>query len=82
MFTDFSFLTARSELHRKELLAEADNYRLARLASSFRRRRPRATTGPADPPAPRPGDGGPAPAARPVSAVGNIAADRRYAVPR
>jgi hypothetical protein len=74
MFTDFSLLTAQSELHRKELLADADNYRLARLASSLRQRRPRRTTPPVEPPEP--------PRNRPDSADGNHDAERRYAVPR
>jgi hypothetical protein len=82
MFTDFSLLIAQSDLHRKELLAEADNYRLARLASSLRKRSPRGMTPPADPPEPRRSDGGPVPAARPGSAGGNCDAERRYAVSR
>ncbi|MFD1528896.1 hypothetical protein [Pseudonocardia aurantiaca] len=82
MFTDFSLLTAQSELHRKELLAEADNYRLARLASSLRRRRPVATP-PTDPPEPRRRAGGPAAAAADAgSADGNHDAERRSAVSR
>jgi len=81
MFTDFSLLTAQSELHRKELLAEADSYRLARLASSLRRRR-QAATPPTDPPEPRRSAGGPAPVADAGSADGNHDAERRCAVSR
>jgi hypothetical protein len=80
MFTDFSLLTAQSELHRKELLAEADNYRLARLAASLRRRARRGATPPTDPPEARRSGG--APVAHPGSAVRNHEAERRYAVPR
>lgn len=73
MFTDFSQLVAQSELHRKELQADADNYRLAKLAMSLRRRPSRETRPPADPPEPRKADD-PAP--------GNNSGEREYAVSR
>jgi hypothetical protein len=85
MFSDLSTLVARSELHRRELMAEAENYRLARLASSLRRRRPRVTTQPADPPEPPRNDAGHS--AAPSESASQSAdrehdADRRYAVSR
>jgi hypothetical protein len=77
MFTDFSQLIAQSELHRKELLADADNHRLVKLATSLRRQAARAasrdTPPPTDPPEPRRVDG---------SADSNSRGERRYAVSR
>jgi hypothetical protein len=77
MFTDFTQLIAQSELHRKELLADADNHRLVKLATSLRRRAARAasqdTQPPADPPEPRRVDG---------LAESNFDGERRYAVSR
>ena len=81
MFSDLGTLVARSELHRQELMAEAENYRLARLASSLRRRRPRVATQPTDPPEPPRNDGGRS-AAPSGSAERNHAAERRYTVSR
>ncbi|OLT11492.1 hypothetical protein BJF78_04870 [Pseudonocardia sp. CNS-139] len=73
MFTDFSQLVAQSELHRKELLADADNYRLARLAGALRHRsREEQEAPPPDDP----------PESAPASAHSNNHSDRRYAVSR
>jgi len=68
MFTDLTTLSARSELHRAALLADAENFRLARLVRQATRRRRRETPQ-SDPPQP-----GPAPR--------NDHAEGRYAVSR
>jgi hypothetical protein len=68
MFADFADMSTRSEHHRAELLADAENFRLARLVRGATRRR-RGETPQGDPPQP-----GPAPR--------NDHAERRYAVSR
>ncbi|QYN35148.1 hypothetical protein K1T35_43595 [Pseudonocardia sp. DSM 110487] len=67
MFTDLSSLSAQSEHHRAELLADAENFRLARLVRQARRRRPET---------PRSHPPQPDPSSR------NDSAERRYAVSR
>jgi hypothetical protein len=67
MFADIATLSAQSEDHRAALLADAENFRLARLVRRARRRR--RDTPRSDPPQP-------APEAR------NHDAERRYAVSR
>jgi hypothetical protein len=67
MFTDLTTLSAQSEHHRAELLADAENFRLARLVRQARRRR--RETPRSDPPQP-----GPEPR--------NDGAERRYAMSR
>jgi hypothetical protein len=74
VFTEFSLLTVRTDQRREDLLAEAEGFRLARLARAHRRSRSRATTAHADPPG--------APPQRPVPAQRNDDANRRYAVSR
>lgn len=76
MFTDTPFLSSGADLRHRELLAEADRFRLAKLARTARREaravaRRRAAT-------PRPI---PVPAA-PSREAGNVDAERRYPVPR
>ena len=51
MFIDFSHLSTQSESHRADLLADAENFRLARLASRGRRSTPRGDPPPPVPPA-------------------------------
>ena len=67
MLIDISLLAAESESRRAALLADAENYRLARLVRQARRRR--RDTPRSDPPQP---DGAPR----------NDDAERRYAVSR
>ncbi|GAA5130049.1 hypothetical protein [Pseudonocardia adelaidensis] len=67
MFVDIPHLSVESEAHRAALLADAENYRLARLVRQARRRRretPRSDPHPTGP------------------AVRNDEAERRYAVSR
>lgn len=75
MFTDTPYMSIAADLRHRELLAEADHFRLAKLAKAARREaratRRRATT-------PRPV---PVPAA-PSREAGNVDAERRYPVPR
>lgn len=59
MFTDFTQLSARSEHRRQDLLADAANYRLARLARAARRAR--HTVKPATDPPEQPTGRDPAP---------------------
>ncbi|GAA0934020.1 hypothetical protein [Pseudonocardia zijingensis] len=66
MFIDYNHLTAESELRRAALLADAENYRLARLARRARSVRVEPSRG--DPPARATAD--------------NDEAERRYAVSR
>ena len=68
MFVDLANLSARSEDHRAALLADAENFRLARLVRQARRLRRRETPR-SDPPQPGP-------------AQRNDDAERRYAVSR
>jgi hypothetical protein len=68
MFADFANLSTQSERHRAELLADAENFRLARLVRRAARRRRRETPQ-GDPP-----EHGPAPR--------NDHAERRYAMSR
>lgn len=67
MFTDLATLSTQSEHHRAELLADAENFRLARLVRQARRRR--RETPRSHPPQPDP-------------ASRNDSAERRYAVSR
>ena len=71
MFTDVPFLSVSADLRRRELLAEAEQYRLGRLARAARRAARRRA---ADPPRPR---GGP-----PRRTAPETTADRRALVPR
>jgi hypothetical protein len=50
MFTDFSHLIAQSDQHRQDLLADAESYRVARLARTHRRDRSGVAAAQADPP--------------------------------
>jgi hypothetical protein len=77
MLIDFSHLSTQSEHHRAELLADAENFRLARLVRKAGRRRRRSTP-PSDPPqqADAPDRSGRSSAQR------NDEAERRYAVSR
>jgi hypothetical protein len=67
MFTDLPTLHTQSEHHRAALLADAENFRLARLVRQARRRR--RDTPRSDPPQPDP-------------ASRNDGAERRYAMSR
>jgi hypothetical protein len=67
MLIDFSHLSTESENRRAALLADAENYRLARLVRQARRRR--RGTPRSDPP-------------QPDGASRNDDAERRYAVSR
>jgi hypothetical protein len=73
MFIDATSASALASDHRRALLADADNFRLARLVRSARRLARRA------PPPPRPPEPDRAPR---DGAHRNDDADRRYAVPR
>jgi hypothetical protein len=77
MLIDLSYLAARSEYHRAELLADAEVFRLARLARRANRRRRRAT--PASGP---PQETPTADRHELTPATGDDASERRYAVPR
>jgi hypothetical protein len=68
MFADFANMSAQADHRRAELLADAENFRLARLVRRAGRRR-RPDTAPSDPPQPGP-------------ASHNDRAERRYAVSR
>jgi hypothetical protein len=68
MFADFANVSTQSERHRAELLADAENFRLARLVRGAGRRRRREAA--------RSDPGRPGPAPR------NDEAERRYAVSR
>jgi hypothetical protein len=73
MLIDIALLTTEAEHRRADLLADAENYRLARLVRQARRRR-RVDTPQGDPPQPdRSGRTG---------ARSNDDAERRYAVSR
>jgi hypothetical protein len=67
MFADFANMSAQADHHRAELLADAENFRLARLVR--RTARLRRDAAPSHPPQP-----GPAPR--------NDNAERRYAMSR
>jgi hypothetical protein len=67
VFIDISHVSTESETRRAALLADAENYRLARLVRQARRRRRETPRG--GPPHPDP-------------AVRNDEAERRYAVSR
>lgn len=69
MFTDAPFLSVSADLRRRELLAEAEQYRLGRLARAARRAGRGAT-----PPRPR--------GVPPRRTAPETAADRRTLVPR
>lgn len=71
MLIDIARLTTESESHRAALLADAENYRLARLARRARRRR---DTPRGDPPRPD--------RAEPNRTPRSDEAERRYAVSR
>lgn len=71
MIFDTPYLLLVAELRHRELIAEAERFRLGRLARAARRARP-AERAPAPPEAPGP--------ARTPAA--NTHANRRYAVPR
>jgi hypothetical protein len=73
MLTGISHLIAQSDQHRQDLLADAESFRLARIARRGRRDRARLAATRPDPPEPT---GTCAPAPR------NDDAERRYAVPR
>ena len=68
MFTDFANMSTQAEHHRAELLADAENFRLARLVRRAARRG-RPDKAPSDPPQPGP-------------AQHNDRAERRYAMSR
>ena len=75
MLIDTSHLAVESDHRRAAMLADAENFRLARLARQARRRLRDAPR--SDPPrAPEHGRSAPSPAQR------NDHAERRYAVPR
>jgi hypothetical protein len=78
MFVDLSHLAAQSEHRRAALLADAENFRLARLARRAGRRKRRDTPG-GDPP--RPDRHEPDRQER-TGTHRNDGAERRYAVPR
>jgi hypothetical protein len=59
MFIDISHLSARSEHHRAALLADAENFRLARQARRARRRGEMPRSHPPQPPEPSTGTPGP-----------------------
>ncbi len=71
MFTDFAALSTVSDLRHRELLAEAEQYRLGRLARAARRVAARRATAP---PRPR--------GVPPQRTAPETAADRRTLVPR
>jgi hypothetical protein len=73
MLIDISHLSAQSEHHRAELLADAENFRLARLVRKAGRRR-RRNTPRSDPPE--------SDRSERSSAQRNDEAERRYAVSR
>jgi hypothetical protein len=73
MLIDISHLSTQSEHHRAELLADAENFRLARLVRKAGRRRRRSTPR-SDPPQPDRSERS--------SAQRNDEAERRYAVSR
>lgn len=75
MFTDTPFLSFSADLRYRELLAEADRFRLSKLAKAARRE---ARAARRRAPTPRPI---PVPAA-PRREAGNVDAERRYPVPR
>jgi hypothetical protein len=68
MFADFASISAQADHHRADLLADAENFRLARLVRQTARRR-RRDPAPSDPP-------------QPGRAPHNDHAERRYAVSR
>jgi hypothetical protein len=78
MFIDLSHLATQSEHHRAALLADAENFRLARLVRQAGRRRRRATPR-SDPP--QPDRQGPDRQGR-TGTHRNDDAERRYAVSR
>ena len=71
MFTDISHVSFESEARRAALLADAENFRLARLVRRARRRRRETPPGGPRHPGTAIGD-----------VVGNDEAERRYAVSR
>jgi hypothetical protein len=78
MFVDISHLAAQSEHHRAALLADAENFRLARLVRRAGRRRRRDTPR-SDPPHP---DHQEPDRQERTGTHGNDDAERRCAVPR
>lgn len=74
MFADFT-AAAQADHHRRELLADADTFRLARLARAGRRARRRAPVRVPEPAPPRP-------AGVAATEQRNAGADRRYPVSR
>ncbi len=74
MFTDTPFLSQLADQRHRELVAEAEQYRLGRLARAARRVRPPARSRPEPPRL--------APRAPEPSALRGPAQDRRRLVPR
>ncbi|WP_219412811.1 hypothetical protein [Pseudonocardia nigra] len=81
MFIDLVHGVTAAEHHRLALMADADNFRLARLAKAARRRARRATP-PAEPPGPSQHVSPPGLRPEQNDAPRNNDADRRYAVSR
>ncbi|TQM15480.1 hypothetical protein FB558_2268 [Pseudonocardia kunmingensis] len=80
MFIDISHLSVQSESHRAGLLADAENFRLARLVRRAGRRG-RGTPRSEPPRLPQSAPPGPD-RAQCTAAPHNDSAERRYAVPR
>jgi hypothetical protein len=82
MLIDFSHLSTEADHRRQAMLADAENFRLAKLVKTAQRRAHHPVTPPAEPPRPREGVSGRRDRARRDPAQRNDDAERRYAVPR
>ena len=84
MLSNLFHSLADADHHRRTLLADAERFRLAKLAKAARRRAVAAGTPPVDPP--RPPEPEPEPVAddraEPNRAHGNDGANRRYSMSR
>jgi hypothetical protein len=82
MLINLSHSLADADHHRRSLLADAENFRLAKLAKAARRRAVAAGTPAVDPPRPPEPEAAADDRAEPNRAHGNEGANRRYSMSR
>ncbi len=82
MLSNLFHSLADADHHRRTLLADAERFRLAKLAKAARRRAVAAGTPPVDPPRPPEREPVPDDRAEPNRAHGNDGANRRYSMSR
>jgi hypothetical protein len=82
MLINLSHSLADADHHRRTLLADAERFRLAKLAKAARRRAVAAGTPPVDPPRPPQPEAAADDRAEPNRAHGNDGANRRHSMSR